>query len=157
MVLSRNVIGGCGGGGGYTEGARVYHNANQLIAVGVVTQLAMNQERYDTDDIHDTVTNNSRLTCKTEGKYVISGSITWAANPNGLRDVFLTLNGATYITAQLQPTASSGTTPQSISTVYDLAISDYVELSVYHYGTGGALNVLVAGNYSPELSMQRIG
>ncbi len=145
------------GSGGYTQGARVYHNAAQAITSGATTASAFNSERYDTDTIHDTSTNNGRLTCKTAGKYLITANVEWAANSTGTRQCWIYLNNTTIIaidrrTAMTPP----GTTTNNISTIYDLALNDYVELIVFQT-SGGNLNLDVAANYSPEFMMQRIG
>ena len=57
--------------GGYTEGAHVFNSVDIVCPSESWHILSFDSERYDTDSIHDTVTNNSRLTCKTPGKYLI--------------------------------------------------------------------------------------
>ncbi|MBA7479975.1 hypothetical protein ES707_15419 [subsurface metagenome] len=138
--------------GGYTEGARVYHNVAQSIPKNVWTPLVFNSERYDTDTIHSTVTNNSRLTCKTAGKYVIVGNFEWADIPptTYMRIILndeITIGYAGYYTYVPEPI---------VSTVYDLAVNDFVELSVWQ-GSGSAVDVPSVAEYSPEFMMQRIG
>lgn len=133
--------------------ARVFHNAAQSIAHNTVTVLAFNSERYDTDTIHDTVTNNSRLTCKTAGKYTITGNAEWAGNASGFRELAILLNGTTIIgTNDLSVGGVAGTLSHCVSTEYALAINDFVELRAYQ-NSGAALNVSSSGNYSPEFSM----
>jgi hypothetical protein len=137
--------------------ARAFHNASQLIATATTTALALNSERYDTDTIHDTAVNNSRLTCKTAGKYAISGSASFAANATGYRKVGIRLAGATMLAWNGSTSfGAADTTDLSVSTQYDLAVNDYVEM-VAHQTSGGNLNVVNAGNYSPELMMHRTG
>lgn len=136
--------------------ARAYHNANQAITTGTVTALALNSERWDTDTIHDTSTNNSRLTCKTAGKYDISGSVFWDVGATGKRAVTIRLNGTTDIASQSAVNQGAGDGVQlTVATIYDLAVNDYVELTVLH-NQGANLNVLVNGNNSPEFSMARV-
>ena len=79
-------------GSGYTEGCRVYNNNNQLCGSGAEVTLAFNVEEYDTDNIHDNAINNSRLTCKTPGKYLLFGSAAWESNPNGQRFIVIKIN-----------------------------------------------------------------
>lgn len=139
--------------------ARAYHNAAQSIANVTTTALALNSEREDTDTIHDTATNNSRLTCKTAGVYAIWGCVEYAANAAGVvRSCSIRLNGATYlISFGVHPIQGGAVaTALQAATVYRLAVNDYVELMVYQ-DSGGALNVNSAGNYSPEFSMLRLG
>ncbi len=144
-------------GGGYTQGARVYHNVAQTIPDSVETILAFNSARYDTDTIHDNVTNNSRLTCKTAGIYLIIGQVQFDPNATGFRQLSVKLNGATLldlVSVGIRNVANQWMA--DISTIYSLAVNDYVEISVYQ-SSGGNLNVVNESNRSPEFMMQRIG
>jgi len=141
----------------YTQGARVYHNANQSIPHNTLTALAFNSERYDTDTIHDNTTNNERLTCKTAGKYIITAGAGWAPNANKQRFLHIRLNGATYIASQVFKAAGDGEgTNMALATLYELAVNDYVEVLAYQY-SGVAINIMSYGNYSPEFAMLRVG
>jgi hypothetical protein len=140
---------------------RVFHNANQSLTNITLTALAFNSERFDTAGgssatHHDTVTNNSRLTCLYAGKYQITGSASFAANATGHRLLLIRLNGATEIARERVPSVgASDQLELNISTLYDLAINDYVELVAYQ-NSGGALNVTVVSNYSPEFMFVRV-
>lgn len=136
--------------------ARAFHNANQSINNTTATTLAFNSERFDTDTIHDTATNNSRLTCKTAGKYLVFAHVQWASGAGTYRQTNLFLNGATNIAIVIGPPSSGNVTYQHVSTVYDLAVNDYVEIIVQQ-DSGGALNVVASGNASPEFGMVRVG
>ena len=72
-------------------GARVYNNANISIPDSTVTALTFNSERWDTDSIHSTVSNTSRLTAQTASKYDIKGNIKWASNSTGTRLIIINL------------------------------------------------------------------
>jgi hypothetical protein len=141
---------------------RVFHNASQSIGTAAYTVLAFNSERYDTvsgaaSSMHDAVTNNSRLTALVAGGYRVSGNVEFAANATGLRGAEIRLNGATVIGRVAVGNAGAGDpTVLCVSADYEFAVNDYVELLVYQ-ASGGALNVTVGGNYSPEFSMSRIG
>lgn len=58
---------------------RVYNNANISIPNATYTALQFNSEDFDTDNMHDNTTNNTRLTCKTAGIYLITGSVSFMA------------------------------------------------------------------------------
>lgn len=140
----------------FPAAARVYHNANQSIANATDTILAFNSERFDTDVIHDTVTNNSRLTCKTAGKYQITAGIGWAANATGYRIVHILHNGSVKIASETAPVVSATVNQfQNVTTFYDLAVNDYVEVQVEQTSTA-ALNVLVLANRSAEFMMVKV-
>ncbi|MBA7638663.1 hypothetical protein ES703_46319 [subsurface metagenome] len=142
--------------GGYTEGARVTHSVDQDIPNATTTTLAFDEERYDTDAIHDNTVFNSRLTCKTAGKYLIIGSIVWEGSAIGSRYIHIRLNGVTIIAYHLWGVSNDLGHRPFIATIYDLAVTDYVELRVRQQ-SGVALNVFRSGESSPLFMMQRIG
>ncbi len=137
-------------------GARAYHDAAQAISDNILTALSFNSERWDTDTIHDTVTNNSRLTAKTAGYYQIEANLRWEANNSGRREIGITLNGSTKIALE-NDWAVSGVQAMemNVSTTYSLSVNDYVELEVYQ-NSGGDLNVNSSAAISPEFTMTRI-
>lgn len=143
--------------GGYTEGARVQHNTNQSIPNSTITYLAFNSERYDTDTIHDNAVNNSRLTCKTAGKYIIALHLWYEGHATGYRQAQIHLNRTTRI-AHYTKAVPAGTFIFTIplATIYNLAVNDYVEVLVYQT-SGVALNVITYEEASPIFMIQRIG
>lgn len=140
---------------------RVFHSANQTLTTSVEAALAFNSERFDTAagaaaTHHDTATNNSRLTVLYAGKYLVSGTVRFAANATGARQVRVRLNGATFIAAVQIPTSSAGsTTTLNVTALYDMAVNDYVELMAFQT-SGGDLAAEVQANISPEFMMVRV-
>ncbi|GAI68621.1 unnamed protein product [marine sediment metagenome] len=142
----------------YFEGARVYHDADQAIPISTDTILSFNSQRYDTDSIHDPVTNNSRLSCKTAGKYIITLNVTWQQDPVGVSMAMeILLNGSTLIARTWDRTVGSADGyGQVLTTLYDLSVDDYVEARVFQTSPS-ILNIESRANCSPEFMMQRIG
>jgi len=142
---------------GFVPAARVYHSVAQSIASATTTYLSFDSERFDTDGIHDPVTNNSRLTCQTAGKYFISATILWGSNTTGYRQLGLRLNGVTTIALDRRNTNATAFNPaMTVSTLYNLSAGDYVETQVYQ-NSGGALDVGVISAYTPEFMMIKVG
>lgn len=137
-------------------GARVYNSANISITSGALQELTFNSERWDTSAFHSTVSNTDRLTVPAAhgGIYVIAGHVAFAASGVGDRQIEILLNGTTSLAVSRVP-PPSGQGRMSITTVVELSDADYITLRVLQT-SGGALNVLAAGNYSPELSLVRI-
>lgn len=139
---------------------RAFNNANISITNNLDTILGLNSERWDSgtpsNNMHDNTTNNSRIICRVAGLYLISGHISWAANATGKRYLQLRLNGATGIAETYERPTVSEVATMSVSTTYQLAVNDYVEMRCYQ-DSGAALNVSVVGNLSPELSVIRVG
>ncbi len=140
---------------------RVYHNAAQSIANNTVTTLAFNSERFDqasgvADTMHDNVTNNSRLTCRYAGVYQITAQVGWAVSAAGSRYVEIRVNNAIPIALEEKEPETTGTAmATTVSTLYAMAVNDYVEVRVFQ-DSGGALNVNSTGNWTPEFMMVRV-
>ena len=132
--------------------ARAHHSVDQSISNNSDTVVALNSERFDTDTIHDNISNNSRLTATTAGKYLILAQATFAANGTGIRMVSIRLNGVTFLARFSMSAASSFRHLLIAVTFADLAATDYVEMLVYQ-NSGAALNLEVAAQYSPEFTM----
>ena len=140
---------------GTAIGARVYNDAAITVSTASVTALTFNQERFDSDGTHSTVSNTGRLTAVTAGLYMITAHIEWGSSTTGFRQIGLRLNGATAI-AYNNTAPISGSWPQSIAAIYRMAADDYMEVAVYQT-SGGNLDVLAGGNFTPEFAMARIG
>ena len=138
-------------------GARVYNTADISCADNSNTILTFNSERYDTDSIHSTGTNTGRLTCNTAGKYFIWGGIKLAADADGHRHLYIQLNVGSKVAYIKLNAVTSGVGLYTISTVYNLAATDYVTLGVYIQSAGAAVLCNNESNTSPEFAMQRIG
>lgn len=140
---------------------RAYRSTNQSISNNTATAIALDSERYDqaggaSSNQHDTVTNNSRLTCRYAGVYIIGGNARFAANATGHRYAAVRLNGTTIIGEDGRGNAGASVeTIVPITTLWALAVTDYVELVVVQ-GSGGSLNVEAVSSYSPEFWMTRV-
>jgi hypothetical protein len=143
------------GGGGYTQGARVYNSADVSLTNGVNTLVTFDSEAYDTDNIHESVTYPGRLTCKTSGKYIIVGNVQFTTGGNQ-SILYIKYNGGNYIGADSRLGMTSPRTSRvSVTTIYDLAVNDYVEL--WAYIDVASPYAIHTADYSPNFMMQRIG
>ena len=138
-----------------TPAARVTHSVTQSIANVAVTALAFDTEIFDTEAIHDNVTNNSRLTCRTAGTYLICAGVLWGTVAGGLRMTRITLNGTVFIARDASEASGGGNVEQSVAAVYPLVVNDYVTVEVYQ-ASGAALNAVLETNHSPIFSMVRV-
>lgn len=133
-----------GGVGGYI-GCRAQVALTQSIANATETAMALSAEGADSDPngaIHDTVTNNSRVVCRTSGLYHISAWATFTANATGTRRIGVRINGGSYLSRDARPAPTEGGMEGDVAcaTAYPMSAGDYVEAMVYQ-SSGGALNV----------------
>lgn len=135
----------------HPRGARVYRTTAQSLTTGIGAAITFDAERFDDDAYHSTVSNTSRLTIPRDGRYLVGGHLAFAGNATGVRQGYLQVNGALPIASQLQAAATGGLeTHLSLTSAYVFAANDYLELIAYQ-SSGGALNVVSTGAYSPEL------
>lgn len=119
---------------------RAFHAAALGIVNNTTTAVGMNSENYDTESMHSTTVNPSRITISTAGVYALSAGVTWDINAVGIRVINLRINGATNIAYASQTNnGASNFTEQTVSTQYSLAAADYVEFTVYQ-SSGVGLN-----------------
>jgi len=142
------------------QAARVTHGSNQEVPNSTDTYVLLNSEDaalgcFDNDTIHDTGSNISRLTCKTAGTYLIQGNIHWSANAVGTRYLAIERGRTVVLAAVKQSACSAGNDRQCVSTIYTLAIGQYVELMA-RQDSGGSLDIIALGNASPVFSMVRL-
>jgi hypothetical protein len=131
-----------GGTVGYI-GCRAYASGALSVPNSTFTALALNTESFDTDPngaMHDTSSNNSRITIRTAGVYHVSPYVEFATNATGFRQVAIRLNGATFLFGDHRAAVNGEATHVCYSHPYLFAANDYVEVLVAQ-NSGGALNV----------------
>lgn len=134
--------------------ARLRRTTSQTIPNNTPTLIIFDAEDYDTDDMHDNVSNPTRLTCKTAGLYLLIAQIRWFDNVDGDRTTRIKRNGTTVI-AEVQDIAAHEN-GQVAATIYQLNANDYVEVEVVQT-RGGDLGVVVRPDNSPIFIAHRIG
>ena len=133
--------------------ARVSHSTTQSIANATFQALTFDTETYDTDAMHDTGTNPTRLTCKVAGKYIVTSCVAFNTNTTGARICAFRLNGsATNLNQQRAAPIATYQTILTICDIYDMAVNDYVEVFAFQ-DSGAALDVISA---STSLAMARL-
>ena len=119
----------------------VYASSAQSVSNVTDTQLTANSENYDNDSMHSTVSNTSRITCQTAGRFLAGATVNFGNNATGYRVVRLRVNGTTtYSGMNISAAAGGSNTIITVSRTLVLAASDYVEVQVVQ-SSGGALNV----------------
>lgn len=125
-----------------------YAGAAQTLTNNTVTAIALNSELFDNVQSgdtasHDNTTNNSRIVCRTSGKYEMAGAIRFVSNATGLREARIRLNGTTdLVKANGIATAASSTDCQTTVIVVALTAGDYIELTGLQTSGGNLDTVL---------------
>lgn len=147
---------------GVLPGVSVRHSVQQSILNDNPIVLSFNTELFDTDTMHDNVTNNSRLTFTKAGKYLLVACIEFVGNATGWRQIRIDYaynSGANVDTIAVSSTlAISATmgTSLSLSTIVNVAVADYVQLLARHTA-GAALNVETSASTASMFAAYRLG
>ena len=113
---------------------RAYVNSTHSnITNNVFTKVILNGESYDTASEFDPST-NYRWTCGTAGKYLATANLTWD-QPGMVADkrhkVMIYKNGSQTSHNETW-TAVGGEFSQSVTDVYDMSATDYLEMYCWH-------------------------
>lgn len=139
---------------------RVRQTVTQSIPNATWTALTFTVEDWDTDGMHDTATNTTRLTAPTAGRYWVYGAVAYAPNATNSRLVGVRLSGtgANPPTrgATFQPTVTDGNNAHvHFATEVSMTAGQYVEFVTYQ-NSGGALSTTVDSG-DPHFGMRWVG
>lgn len=121
-------------------GCRVYAYGDITIGTGVPTALSWSAETHDTDALHSTVSNTSRITIPAggDGYYKIYAQVKWEDNSAaGYREIRILKNGATYLSYSRHDAAPvTNNLYQRIGDTHYLEAGDYLRVVVYQNSGG---------------------
>lgn len=135
---------------------RVVNSAAISIPNNADTAITFDTDTFKTDaGMHSTSVNTSRMVCTVAGKYLLHGIVAYAASAAGAIAVRLRVNGTTVVGTHDRAGSTVAQTIQ-VTTVYQLAVSDYVEVIAYQ-NSGGAINANTSTPGYPQGVMTWIG
>lgn len=118
-------------------------STNQSIPDSTDTAVTLPGENFDTDSMHSTVTNTSRLTATTAGKYLITAFVIFAATSTGPLRLQIRHQGVTVVGGFTNGAISSFNNFLTGTAFIQLAAGEHVEMFV-RQDSGSALNVVEA-------------
>lgn len=119
---------------------------------GAFTAFPFDTEDADASNMHSTVTNTTRVTIGTSGRYVICGEWTNAVLTNGYCGIQLRKNGTTVLASHGVGYNNTGGVALTTSIVVDLVATDYIEMG-YVSGINTSYD---ATTHSPRLEVAQI-
>lgn len=143
-----------------TIGCKVFNSSNESIAHNTNVALTFNTDLFDTAAMHDTGSNTNKVVIPTggDGWYDIGAGAAFAAAAGGIRQMQIKLNGTTVAATYNANTTNPSNNFLRIHTLEYLVATDYIEVIVFqNQTTVAALNVLTLANYSPALSVVKVG
>src|SRR5205823_2392809 len=136
--------------------AKIYHSGVQPVRPATYTTLSFDVDEVNTDGMHQRVANDSRLTARIGGNYLVGYSIQYPANNVGYRSGRILKNGAASVANLMSVPAVTGDhTTLSGQVILAVSAGDYVELQAYQTSES-TLNVQ-AGSQGTWFSMVYLG
>lgn len=137
---------------GSLPGARVYSSSAFSVPSAANTPISFNTARFN-NSTSWVVGSPTRLTAPVTGVYAITGHVHFASSAAGnFRSLNIRYNGSNRIAGHDRAPTTTANRYQSVAAIYKLNATDYVELC-YHQDSGGALNLEVTEQASPEFAM----
>ena len=109
-------------------GCRVATTTTQTFATETWTALTFDAETFDDDTMHDNSTNPSRITIKSDGRYLIIGSAEFRFSGGIDRALAIYKNGAAVLVNGTFPAYAAEFDWVNIVCVLPLEADDYIEL-----------------------------
>lgn len=145
-------------------GATAFAGATTVCATGSLCAIAYNNETFDTSNLHDNVTNNSRINIPTATSYfqcsangVISGNTTATTNTDV--HLYIRANGTDYRAEtgyywQNQTASSMSSIGMSVTTpVIQITLGGYMEAVVLSNGFTGNVTMNAHTGSSAQIAM----
>jgi len=122
---------------------RAVRSTNQAISHDTSTAIQFNAtDDFDTDAMHDTVTNNTRITFNTAGVYLLVADVQYTAASDNEQSITIRADGSTSIDSIGHGDVLKNL---NLTAIYEFSAAQYVELLTYQNNSGaGARNVTAA-------------
>jgi len=145
---------------GSPPACRVYRSTSQSINDNTSTTVTFDAEVFDTDTMHDLVTNTSRITIRTAGVYLVTFTGYFAAGADYTefyadiyKNGFFCSNGQSG-----SATTDSAARRMKTQDILKLAVNDYLEIVVYqNNGANTARNLTADGAGLPAFAAMWLG
>lgn len=114
------------------------NSTTQNVLNNATTVMTFDSEEWDNNTMHSTVSNTSRITFTTGGKYTVCATLNYSANATGYRYSDFFLNGATVLSASIDSRTAVNNDIGTNHTCLDYIFSaaDYVEVRGFQNSGG---------------------
>lgn len=131
--------------------ASVFRSIATSIANDTTTVVQFSSVNYDTDNMHETVTNPSRITFTTAGIYIVTFVAQWDKNATGDRAIYIRKNGLSYLGIEAKHAGDADLyVGHSLTIVDQFGAGNYIE-GLVRQDSGAALNLIIS-EFSPTFT-----
>jgi len=109
---------------------------SQSVATSTHTVMAAATENFDNDTMHSTVTNTSRITATTAGRYLFTATLRFGSNATGVRLLSFKVDATTTYEMVGVQANNGADTLLSGSRTFVLTAAQFVEVDAFHTAGG---------------------
>jgi len=121
-----------GGGGGFTQRARVSRSSDLTVNSGAFTVVTWSTEDVDTDGMVTLGTNNDRITIQTAGTYLLVANARFSAGSSNEQDLLIYRTRSGSDTLLVQDNRATGQiNGMSLTVVDDALVGDYYRVQTW--------------------------
>jgi hypothetical protein len=113
---------------------------SQSVPTSTHTSLIAPTENFDTDAMHSTVTNTSRITFTTAGRYLVSATLVFGSNVTGIRILSFFVDATTRYEMVAVAANTGGNTTLSGSRAFSFTAGQFVEVQGFQ-SSGGNIDL----------------
>ena len=123
----------------------VYRSSSKLLGSNIPYAIDWDSELFDGNAMHDTITNNSRITINTSGYYLVNAQLSWDWSASTADcQMWIKKNGTTEIIKGLEMHQTTTSHNQALTKVVYLSAGDYIQCYAEHF-TGANLSCVMNG------------
>lgn len=136
------------------NGTRIYRNSNLTLQPGVQTPIPFTNTRWEDTPTYWDVSLPTRITIPQAGRYHVFAALGFNDPNYAFADAFVKLNGV-WVIARDKREIDPGNSYLTLSTIWQFAASDYIELIVWTNAYNPCM-VFAAPYASPEFGVELI-
>ena len=108
---------------------------------GIWKPIIWNDEDFDTNDMHDNVTQNTKIFIRRSGVYVVMAGLGFQVNGNGYRKIKMHKNEGIHLGTMIASPNATHNSLVSIQRIEEFEVGDYI-LLLAHQDSGIDLNLV---------------
>ena len=133
---------------------RIRNSVVQAIVTATETDANADTEDFDTDGMHDTVTNNPRIIPTTTGVYVVTASGSFTGNATGVRYAYINFNNGANTIGSITTAVANASVAGNMNSAYIGAVTAGTQYFTYRVFQSSGANL--DWNFTTSLGMAAV-
>jgi hypothetical protein len=124
---------------------KLQRTTGQVVYDASTATMVWDSESWDTDGMHDLVTNQDRITINTPGIYLVVGAVRYTAGISDDSSLTINLNGSLVVRDESGPANTAG--GRTASVMLNMNANDYLTMQVYQNNSANTSRTTTSGTF----------